>query len=70
MQLSGVPMIDARDPRTEPPVDAIEEPGGLVISYGDAREPVSVEFLRASARGFWKPGQKSIPLEPVSFRKS
>lgn len=56
--------------RTRPPVDAIEEPGGLVISYGDDREPVSVEFLRASARGFWKPGQKSIPLEPVSSRKS
>jgi uncharacterized protein YuzE len=55
--------------RPLPPVDAIEEPGGLVISYGDDREPVSVEFLRASARGFWKPGQKSIPLEPASTRK-
>lgn len=30
--------------RPEPPVDAIKEPGGLVISYGDDREPVSVEF--------------------------
>ena len=55
--------------RTEPPVDAIEEPGGLVISYGDDREPVSVEFLHASARGFWKPGQKSIPLEAASPRQ-
>ena len=55
--------------RPEPPVDAIEEPGGLVISYGDDREPVSVEFLRASARGFWKPGQKSIPLEPTPSRR-
>lgn len=55
--------------RGEPPVDAIEEPGGLVISYGDDREPVSIEFLRASQRGFWKPGQKSIPLEPASPRK-
>jgi len=54
--------------RATPPVDAIEEPGGLVISYGDDREPVSVEFLRASARGFWKPGQKGIPLEAASPR--
>ncbi len=55
--------------RGGPPVDAIEEPGGLVISYGDDREPVSVEFLRASERGFWKPGQKSISLEPASPRE-
>ena len=52
--------------RAEPPVDAIEEPGGLVISYGGDREPVSVEFLRASKRGFWRPGQKSIRLQPAS----
>lgn len=51
--------------RPEPPVDAIEEPGGLVISYGEDREPVSVEFLRASGRGFLNPQQKSIPLEPA-----
>jgi uncharacterized protein YuzE len=51
--------------RSAPPVDAIEEPGGLVISYGDDNELVSVEFLRASQRGFWKPGQNNITLEPA-----
>jgi hypothetical protein len=55
--------------RADPPVDAIEEPGGLVISYGDDHEPVSVEFLCASARGFWKPGQKNIPLDAPSSRR-
>ena len=55
--------------RAVPPVDAIEEPGGLVISYGDDHEPVSVEFLGASRRGYWEPGQQSIPLEPISPRK-
>jgi len=55
--------------RADPPVDAIEEPGGLVISYGDDHEPVSVEFLRASARGFWKPGKKNIPLDAPSSRR-
>ncbi len=34
----------------EPPVDAIEEPGGVIVSYGESGEPVSVEFLNASKR--------------------
>ena len=55
--------------RNQPPVDAIEEPGGIVISYGEDREPVSVEFLRASEKGFWEPGQKNIPLQTGSPRK-
>ena len=36
--------------RDDPPVDAIEETGGVVVSYGEDREPVSVEFLNASVR--------------------
>ncbi len=36
--------------RDEPPVDAIEEPGGIIVSYGDDGEPVSVEFLNANGR--------------------
>lgn len=35
--------------RNNPPVDAIEEPGGVIVSYGEDGEPVSVEFLNASA---------------------
>lgn len=35
--------------RSDPPIDAVEEPGG-VISYGGDGEPVSVEFLHASKR--------------------
>ena len=31
--------------RDEPPIDAVEEEGGIVISYGDKGLPVSVEFL-------------------------
>ncbi len=34
--------------RDDPPVDAIEEPGGVIVSYGEDGEPVSVEFLNAS----------------------
>jgi len=36
--------------REEPPVDAVEEPGGVILSYGADGEPVSVEQLNASAR--------------------
>ena len=46
--------------RPEPPVDAIEEPGGLVISYGDDREPVSVEFLERPHAVFGNPARKAF----------
>lgn len=49
--------------RDIPPVDAIEEPGGVIISYGEDREPVSVEFLNASARHLTHVGELSITLQ-------
>ena len=48
-----------------PPMDAIEEPGGVIISYDEEKEPVSVEFLQASKRGFWRPGQQIPSLQPT-----
>lgn len=36
--------------RDAPPVDAIEEPGGVIMSYGEDGDPVGVEFLNASSR--------------------
>jgi uncharacterized protein YuzE len=36
--------------RDEPPVDAVEESGGVIISYGEDGEPVSIEFLNVSVR--------------------
>ena len=42
--------------REDPPVDAVEEPGGVIVSYGEDREPVSIEFLNASARGLVRAG--------------
>jgi uncharacterized protein YuzE len=49
--------------RTDPPVDAIEEPGGVIVSYGDDGEPVSVEFLNASARELTLPGEISVTIQ-------
>lgn len=49
--------------REAPPVDAIEERGGVIVSYGEDGEPVSVEFLNASARRIISPGEVSVTLQ-------
>ncbi len=49
--------------RDEPPVDAVEEPGGVIISYGSDGEPVSVEFLRVSSRRLIQRGEVSITVQ-------
>ena len=51
-----------------PPVDAVEEPGGVIISYGEDGEPVSVEFLHASARHLVRSGEISVTLQAESVR--
>ena len=45
------------------PVDSVEEPGGVIISYGEDGEPVSVEFLHASARYLTAAGEVSVTLQ-------
>ena len=52
--------------RDNPPVDAIEEPGGVIVSYGEDGEPVSVEFLNASVRRLIRPGEVSVTLQSKS----
>ncbi len=49
--------------RETPPVDAVEEPGGVIISYGEDKEPVSVEFLNALARHLIRAGEVSVTLQ-------
>jgi uncharacterized protein YuzE len=49
--------------REEPPVDAIEEPKGIIVSYGEDGEPVSVEFLNASVRHLIHSGEVSVTLQ-------
>jgi uncharacterized protein YuzE len=48
--------------RNNPPVDAIEEPGGVIVNYGEDGEPVSVEFLNASVRELTFPGEISVTI--------
>lgn len=54
--------------RDDPPVDAVEEPGGVIVSYGEDGEPVSVEFLHASARQLIQPGEVSVTLQTESVQ--
>jgi uncharacterized protein YuzE len=52
--------------REDPPVDAVEEPGGVIVSYGEDKEPVSVEFLNASLRRLVVPGEVSVTIQTTS----
>jgi uncharacterized protein YuzE len=52
--------------RDLPPVDALEEPGGVIISYGEDGEAVSVEFLHASVRHLTRTGEISVTLQAES----
>ena len=54
--------------RDDPPVDAIEEPGGVIVSYGEDGEPVSVEFLNASARHLTSAEGVSVTVSVESSR--
>lgn len=55
--------------RSVPPVDATEDTGGVVISYGEDGEPVSVGFLHASARNLVQMGEVSVTLEAGAVSK-
>lgn len=54
--------------RDAPPVDAVEEPGGVIISYGEDGEPVSIEFLHVSVRHLIRPGEINVTLQTASVR--
>jgi len=56
--------------REDLPADAIEEPGGIIVSYGEDREPVSIEFLNASVRRLIRPGEVSVTIEAKSEKIS
>ncbi|OGV97973.1 MAG: hypothetical protein A2Z59_11025 [Nitrospinae bacterium RIFCSPLOWO2_02_39_17] len=49
--------------RDDPPVDAIEESRGVIVSYGEDGEPVSVEFMNASVRRLISSDEFSITLQ-------
>jgi len=66
-QESDILLFSLRD---EPPVDAIEEAGGVILSYGEDGEPVSVEILNASLRHLIQPGEVSVTLQTGEMSRS
>ena len=48
--------------REDPPVNAISEPGGVIVSYDENDEPISIEFLNASKRQLFNPGETNITI--------
>jgi len=54
--------------RDDPPTDAVEEPGGVIVSYEEDGEPVSVELLNASTRNLIRDGEVSVTLQRESAR--
>lgn len=55
--------------RDEPPADAVEESGGVVISYDDEGLPVSVEFLNASEHGFVRRQDPRVTLTGLKVQE-
>lgn len=51
--------------KEEPPVDAIEEKGGIIISYNEKGEVVSVEIINASIKGLVKSEEITITFQKV-----
>ncbi|MEM9120958.1 MAG: DUF2283 domain-containing protein [Cyanobacteria bacterium P01_F01_bin.56] len=45
-----------------PPSNAISEPGGVIVSYDDNAEPVSIEFLNASQRQLFNPSETNLTV--------
>lgn len=57
---ADVLLVEVRDAT---PVEAVEESGGMIVSYGEDGEPVSIEFLNASKRGMVGPDGVSVQLQ-------
>ena len=56
--------------RDEPLLDAVEEPNGVIVSCGEDREPMSVEFLNAAARSVATAGELSMTAQTETRRSA
>jgi uncharacterized protein YuzE len=52
--------------RDRPPVDAVEEPEGVIVSYGEDGDPVSVEFMDAAERGLTSADEISVTVQTAA----
>jgi uncharacterized protein YuzE len=45
-----------------PPCNAISEPGGVIVSYDENSEPVSIEFLNASKKKLFNTQEPNLTV--------
>ncbi|MFQ4136662.1 DUF2283 domain-containing protein [Nodosilinea sp. PGN35] len=45
-----------------PPCNAIAEPGGVIVSYDENDDPISIEFLNASKRQLFNPSETVLQV--------
>lgn len=45
-----------------PPCNAIAEPGGVIVSYDENENPVSIEFLNADRRQRFNPNETVLQV--------
>jgi uncharacterized protein YuzE len=48
--------------RDTSPANAISEPGGVIVSYDETGEPISIELLNASKRQLFNPQEVQIAI--------
>jgi uncharacterized protein YuzE len=46
----------------QPPSNAIAEPGGIIVSYNDNNEPISIEVLNVSKRQLFNPTEMNSTI--------
>ncbi len=46
----------------QPPSHAIAEPGGIIVSYNDNNEPISIEVLNASKLKLFNSGEMNLTM--------
>lgn len=44
------------------PYNAISEQGGVIVSYNESNEPISIEFLNASKRQLINPSETNLVI--------
>ena len=44
------------------PYEALSEQGGVIVSYKEAQEPISIEFLNASKRQLFNPSETNLVI--------
>jgi uncharacterized protein YuzE len=44
------------------PYNAISEEGGVIVSYNEVKELISIEFLNASKRQLFNPSETSLVI--------